>query len=192
MRGLRASLVILVFLTLLTGVAYPWTMTGLAQWLWPVQANGSLVQNQAGHVIGSVWIGQYFEDNPAYFWGRPSATEPVPYAASGSAGSNWGPSSKVLQARIEKRILQLQQADPGNSQPIPIDLVTASGSGLDPHITLAAAEYQVNRVARTRNRSPEHVRNLVNSSLEPRTLGLLGEPRVNVLRLNIALDQKLK
>ena len=183
---LRPALVFLGGFTLLTGVIYPLLVTAVAQIIFPFQANGSLVE-QDGAILGSELIGQPFDD-PAYFWGRPSLTQPYPYNAAASAGSTLAPSNPALTEQVSARIAALETADPSNTRPIPVDLVTASASGLDPHISLAAAEYQVERVAEVRGVETAVVRQLVNEYTEGRTLGLLGEPRVNVLRLNLALD----
>jgi len=182
----RASVVILAFFTFLTGVVYPLAVTGIAQLLFPYQSNGSLMI-QDGTVIGSDLIGQSFTD-PGYFWSRPSATSPFPYNAAASSGSNLGPTNPALGQAVHARIEVLQSADPGNTSPIPVDLVTASASGLDPHISVAAALYQLPRVARERGLSEELVHRLVEQNTEGRQLGFLGEPRVNVLKLNLALD----
>lgn len=183
---LRPALMMLLILTVLTGVMYPLAVTGLAQLLFPTQANGSLM-NRDGKVIGSELIGQYF-DEPKYFWGRPSATSPYPYNAAASSGSNLGPTNPVLIEAVKRRVGALRAADPGNEAPVPVDLVTASGSGLDPHISPAAALYQVHRVARVRGVQESQVKDLVALHTEGRQFGLLGEPRVNVLKLNLALD----
>ncbi len=185
-REFRPALVALLAFTLLTGVAYPLVVTGLAQLLFPAQANGSLIA-QNGHIAGSALIGQPF-DNPKYFWGRLSATAPYPYNASASSGSNLGPTNPALAAAVQARITALRAADPGNTAPIPVDLVTASASGLDPQISVAAADYQVARVARARGLPVATVQALVARYTEGRDLGVLGEPRVNVLELNLALD----
>ncbi len=177
---------LLALFTLLTGVVYPLAVTGLAQVIFPTQANGSLIR-QNGRVVGSTQIGQPFDD-PRYFWGRPSATAPFPYNAAASAGSNLGPSNPALIEAVQARIAALQAADPGNTQAVPVDLVTASASGLDPHISLAAALYQAPRVARARGLAAEAVEQLVAQYTEGRQLGFLGEPLVNVLKLNLALD----
>ena len=183
---LRPALTMLLALTLLTGVVYPLIVTGLAQIIFPQQANGSLVVRD-GKVIGSELIGQYF-DEPKYFWGRPSATSPFPYNAAASSGSNLGPTNPVLIEAVKIRVAALRAADPGNEAPVPVDLVTASGSGLDPHISPAAADYQVKRVARARGLKERQVEDLVERYTDGRQFGLLGEPRVNVLKLNLALD----
>jgi K+-transporting ATPase ATPase C chain len=172
--------------TLMTGVIYPLVVTGVAQLFFRARANGSLIE-QDGRVIGSELIGQPFDD-PAYFWGRLSATGPFPYNAAASSGSNLGPLNEELLAAVQVRVDALRAADPGNRAPIPVDLVTASASGLDPHISPAAAYYQVSRVAAARDLSAERVRRLVEEHVEDRQLGFLGEPVVNVLQLNLALD----
>ena len=176
----------LVLLALITGLAYPLVVTGIAQVLFPHQANGSLIVRD-GRVAGSEWIGQPFSD-PRYFWGRPSATVSFPYNAAASAGSNLGPSSPALQEAVSARLEALRAADPGNARPVPVDLVTASASGLDPDISVAAALYQVPRVARVRGVSEQEVEALVRRCTASRQLGVLGELRVNVLNLNLALD----
>ena len=190
---LRSAVVLLILFTLLTGVAYPLLVTGIAQAIFPVQANGSLIVRSGPPVgpIGSALIGQPFDD-PKYFWGRLSATSPFPYNAAASCGSNYGPLSSALTDAVQSRIAALhaasRAADPGNTAPIPVDLVTASASGLDPHISVAAALYQVPQVARARGLSEDQVRALVAQFTEGRQFGILGEPRVNVLKLNLALD----
>jgi len=186
----RAAIVSLVVLTVVTGVVYPLIVTGIAQLVFPSQANGSLVTRN-GKVVGSALIGQPFDD-PKYFWGRPSATSPFSYNAGASAGSNLSPTNPDLVKAVRGRVDALRAADPGNTAPVPVDLVSASGSGLDPHISPAAALYQVSRVARARGLSPDAVRGLVDQHTEGRTLGVLGEARVNVLALNLALDGKWK
>ena len=183
---LRPALMMLLVLTVLTGVMYPLAVTGLAHLLFPTQANGSLMTRD-GKVIGSELIGQYF-DEPQYFWGRPSATSPYPYNAAASSGSNLGPTNPVLIEAVKTRVAALRAADPGNEAPVPVDLVTTSGSGLDPHISPAAALYQAHRVARVRGVQESQVKDLVALHTEGRQFGLLGEPRVNVLKLNLALD----
>ena len=189
---LRPALVSLLLLTLLTGVAYPLLVTGLAQVVFPQQANGSLIVRD-GQVVGSSLIGQSFDD-PKYFWGRLSATGTVPYNSfnaenlTASSGSNYGPLNPALMEMVQARIDALKAADPTNTQPIPVDLVTVSASGLDPHISPAAALYQLDRVARARGLDPAIVKQLIDQHTQRRDLGLLGEPRVNVLELNLALD----
>ncbi len=183
---LRPALASLALLTVLTGLVYPLIVTGIAQIVFPQQAQGSLIVKD-GKAIGSELIGQSFDD-PQYFWGRLSATEPFPYNAAASSGSNYGPLNPALLEMVQGRVAALKAADPDNTQPIPVDLVTASGSGLDPHISPAAAEYQVARVARVRRLDVSTVRQLVAQHTEGRDLAVLGEPRVNVLELNLALD----
>lgn len=182
----RVSLILIGLLTVVTGVIYPLVVTGVAQVAFPTQANGSLVARD-GKLVGSALIGQPF-DAPKYFWSRPSATSPFPDNAGASSGSNQGPLNPALARAVQARVDALRAADPGNSAAVPVDLVTASASGLDPHISPAAALYQVPRVARERKLDAETVRQLVERHIEGRTLGLLGEPRVNVLALNLALD----
>ena len=183
---LRPALTSLILFTLITGVAYPLVVTGIAQVIFPFRANGSLIVKD-GKVVGSALIGQVF-DEPKYFWGRPSATSPFGYNAAASSGSNLSPTNPDLVKAVQGRVEALRAADPGNTAPVPVDLVTASGSGLDPHISPAAALYQVPRVARERKLAPDAVRALVDRNTEGRFWGLLGEPRVNVLALNLALD----
>ena len=187
---LRPALVSLVALTLITGLLYPLVVTGIAQLLFPRQANGSLILID-GQPVGSSLIGQPF-DAPKYFWGRPSATSPFPYNAAASSGSNLGPTNDALIKAVQARIDALKAADPDNPLPLPVDLVTASGSGLDPHISPAAAAYQVRRIARVRGLDETVVRRLVTQHTEGRQFGVLGEPRVNVLTLNLALDRHVK
>jgi K+-transporting ATPase ATPase C chain len=176
----------LIVFTVITGVAYPLVVTGIAQVAFKDQANGSLIEKD-GKVLGSRLIGQPFSD-PKYFWSRPSATSPMPYNGAASSGSNQGPTNPALKEAVEGRVKALREADPANTKPVPVDLVTASSSGLDPHISPAAADYQVERVAKARNIDPGKVRELVAAHKEGRQLGILGEPRVNVLTLNLALD----
>jgi K+-transporting ATPase ATPase C chain len=183
---LRPAITALLLLTLITGVLYPLAVTGLAQLLFPRQSNGSLIVRD-GDVLGSELIGQSFDD-PKYFWGRLSATAGFPYNAAASSGSNLGPSNPALTDMVQARIAELRAADPGNTQPIPVDLVTASGSGLDPHISVAAALYQAPRVARLRGLAESAVLDLIARYTEGRQFGIFGEPRVNVLLLNLALD----
>ena len=176
----------LLTLTLLTGVIYPLAVTGLAQLFLPSLADGSLIIRD-GKVIGSELIGQQFDD-PKYFWGRPSATSPFPYNAAASSGSNLGPTNPAFINAVRERVSALRAADPVNDTPIPVDLVTASGSGLDPHMSPAAAEYQLKRVARARGLGENTLRDLVARHTEGRQLGVLGERRINILKLNVALD----
>jgi len=189
---LRPALLMLLILTVITGVIYPLVVTGIAQVVFPHQANGSLIDID-GKTYGSELIGQQFDD-PKYFWGRLSATGDFPYNAfnaetlTGSSGSNYGPLNPALMDAVQARIDALQAADPGNRLPIPVDLVTASGSGLDPDISVAAALYQVHRVAQARGLSETQVKSLVDKYTQGRQFGFLGEPRVNVLELNLALD----
>jgi K+-transporting ATPase ATPase C chain len=192
-KELKPALMILVILTVVTGAIYPIVVTGIAQVLFPNAANGSLIDRDGkpakggAGTVGSDLVGQPFGD-PKRFWGRPSATSPYPYNASASSGSNQGPLNPALTDAVKDRVKALREADSGNTAPVPVDLVTASASGLDPHISPAAAEYQVARVAKARGLDPQKVRDLVAQSTEGRQLGFLGEPRVNVLRLNLALD----
>ena len=184
----RPALVLFALLSVLTGLVYPAVVTGISQVVFHEQANGSLLVKN-GKVLGSRLIGQPFDD-PRYFWSRPSATSPFPYNPASSTGSNLGPTNPALADAVKARVAALRSADPGSSAPVPIDLVTASGSGLDPHISPAAAEFQAARVARVRGLPRESVRALVARHTEGRTLGFLGEPRVNVLKLNLALDAR--
>jgi K+-transporting ATPase ATPase C chain len=186
LKHLRTSIIAIVLFTVLTGVFYPFLVTGIAQLVFPSKANGSLLKNN-GKVFGSELIGQSFSD-PKYFWSRPSATGPFAYNAGASSGSNYGPINKTYLDGVKKRIQDLKAVDSSNTQPVPADLVTASGSGLDPHISIAAALYQLPRVARIRNLNQDKLRSLVVQFTEGRQLGFLGEPRVNVLKLNLALD----
>ena len=181
------ALRMLVVLTVITGVAYPLLVTGLAQLVFPRQANGSLVES-GGKIFGSTLIGQPFSD-PKYFWSRPSATSPQPYNAMASSGSNQGPRNPALADAVKDRIKALRDADRDNKAPVPADLVTASASGLDPEISVAAAEFQLHRVAKARGLDEDKVRALVTANTSGRTFGILGESRVNVLALNLALDQ---
>lgn len=190
---LRPAFFMLLIFTIITGVIYPLVVTGIAQVVFPSQANGSLIMAEGGKAVGSELIGQQFDD-PKYFWGRLSATGAFPYNAfnaetlTGSSGSNYGPLNSALMDMVQARIDALKAADPDNTAPIPVDLVTASGSGLDPHISVAAALYQIHRVAQARGLSDEAVKALVDEYTEGRQFGFLGEPRVNVLKLNLALD----
>lgn len=184
---IRPALVMLLALTIVTGLIYPVLVTLAARYAFPAQAAGSLITRD-GRRVGSLLIGQPFDD-PKYFWGRPSATSPFPYNAASSSGSNLSPTNPDLIKAVQARVEALRSADPGNTAPVPVDLVTASGSGLDPHISPAAALYQVSRVAKARKLDPESVRQLVVQHTEGRWLGLLGEPHVNVLALNLALDR---
>jgi K+-transporting ATPase ATPase C chain len=187
---IRPALTMLLIFTVLTGLVYPLSVTGLAQLFFPEQANGSLVVHN-GKVGGSKLIGQYF-DKPEYFWGRPSATSPFPYNAAASSGSNLSPTNPALIEAVKARVATLRSADPGSDTPVPVDLVTASASGLDSHISPAAAMYQVNRVARARGLDERRVRELVARNIEGRQFALLGEPRVNVLELNLALNALIR
>lgn len=186
---IKPALILLLCLTALTGVVYPLLVTLSAQLLFPAQANGSLLGSNE-QPLGSELIGQTFT-RPEYFWGRPSATSPVPYNAGASSGSNQGPTNPALIDAVQARIKALRDADPSHSEAVPVDLVTASASGLDPHISPAAAAYQISRVAKARHMSTDSVRELVGRYTEPRQWGVLGEPRVNVLKLNLALDKRL-
>ncbi len=183
---LRPAIVLLLIMTAITGVAYPLLVTGIAQVVFPHEAGGSLIVKN-GKAVGSRLIGQSFSDSK-YFWSRPSATSPQPYNGVASTGSNLGPINPALTEGVKKNIDALQAADPTNQAPIPVDLVTASASGLDPEISLAAARYQAGRVAHVRGLSQEAVQSLIDSHAQDRWLGFLGEPRVNVLELNLALD----
>jgi potassium-transporting ATPase KdpC subunit len=184
------ALRMLVIMTALTGVAYPLLVTGIAKIAFPRAASGSLIMAD-GKTLGSDLIGQPFDD-PKYFWSRPSATSPQPYNGMASSGSNQGPRNPALADAVKDRIKALRDADPGSTGSVPVDLVTASGSGLDPHISVAAGQYQVARVAKARGLSVDQVQRLVAENTEGRTFGVLGESRVNVLKLNIALDRTPK
>lgn len=182
----RPAVLSLLLLTVITGLLYPLAVTGIAQVLFPDQANGSLIVRN-GVAVGSALIGQPFDD-PKYFWGRPSATSPYAYNAGASSGSNLGPTNEALKKGVADRVAALKAADPENQALVPVDLITASGSGLDPHISQAAATYQLHRVAKARGVAEEIVRRLVAEHTEGRQWGVFGEPRVNVLELNLALD----
>lgn len=182
----RPAVTLFILLSAITGLLYPLLVTGIGQTLFPAQTAGNLIERD-GKLIGSSLIGQNFTD-PKYFWGRPSATAPDPYNAAASGGSNLGPLNPALKEAVESRIKALRAADPGNARPVPADLVTASASGLDPHISPAAAEYQTARVARARGLTLDVVRTLTAQHTENRQWGVFGEPRVNVLELNLALD----
>jgi len=184
---IRPAITLFVLLSVVTGIVYPLAVTGVAQVAFPHQASGSLIVKD-GQPVGSSLIGQNFTD-PKYFWGRPSATGPMPYNAANSSGSNQGPTNPALVDAVKGRIEALKAADPANTAPIPVDLVTASGSGLDPEVSVAAAEYQLNRVARARRLAPDVVKSLIAQHTTDRLFGLLGERRVNVLTLNLALDR---
>jgi K+-transporting ATPase ATPase C chain len=184
---LRPALILFLTLVLVTGLFYPLVITGLAQVIFPYQANGSLIINN-NQVIGSELIGQQFTD-PRYFWGRLSATGDHPYNASASGGSNYSVLNPNLESQVRDRLAALEAAEPNNQQAVPVDLVTTSGSGLDPNISIAAARYQASRVARLRGLSIDQVLALIDQHTEDRVLGFLGEPRVNVLELNLALDE---
>ena len=185
-KQIKPAVVLFFVLTILLGIVYPLVITGIAQVIFPVQSNGNVIEHN-GKVAGSALVGQPFT-SANYFWGRPSATSPVPYNAGASSGSNLGPNNPALTDAVKARADALHAADPTNTQLIPVDLVTASGSGLDPDISIAAAEYQVPRIARERNLSEQDVQALVAQQIEPRQFGIFGEPRVNVLSLNLALD----
>lgn len=187
---IRPTIVFLLLLTVLFGGLYPLASTGLVQALFPSGAQGSLILGKNGKPLGSGLIGQNFSQ-PQYFWGRISATAPYGYNASASTGSNYGPTNQSLVDATKARVDALHAADPANAAPIPVDLATASGSGLDPHISKAAADYQVARIARTRGIGEQQVRQLVSRYTEGRQFSILGEPRVNVLKLNLALDDKI-
>lgn len=186
LQSLKPALVLFVLLTIITGVVYPLATTGIGQWLMPKQANGSLIEKD-GKLIGSSLIGQNFT-NAKYFWGRPSATSPYPNNAAASSGSNLGPLNPTLAEAVKGRVAALKSADPDNTQPVPVDLVTTSASGLDPHISPAAANYQINRVAKARGLSLHTVQAAIAANTKDRQWGVFGELRVNVLTLNIELD----
>jgi K+-transporting ATPase ATPase C chain len=183
---IRNSFMSILVFTILTGIIYPLAVTGIAQVIFPRQASGSIIMKN-GKAVGSVLIGQQFED-PKYFWGRLSATTPYPYNGGSSTGSNLGPNNPDLSKAVQARIDALRAADPGNQAKIPVDLVTASGSGLDPHISLAAVEYQLHRVAKARGLDDARLREMVARNTQGGWLGMIGEPVVNVLELNLALD----
>ena len=185
-KQFRIAVVSTLAITVVFGLGYPVAFTAVAQLLFPKQANGSLLYKD-GKPVGSHLIGQPFDD-PKYFWSRLSATSPVPYNAASSSGSNLGPTNPALMQAVQGRIDALHKADPDNHDPIPVDLVTASGSGLDPHITPAAAQYQAKRIAKVRNLSESAVQDMIERHTEGRWLGLVGEPTVNVLELNLELD----
>jgi K+-transporting ATPase ATPase C chain len=187
LKIIRQAIFSVIVLTIITGIVYPLAVTGMAQLIFPKQANGSIVVRD-GKTVGSSLIGQPFSDSK-YFWGRPSATSPQPYNGAASSGSNLGPSNPALVLNVQAAVKALRAADPGNNDPVPVDLITASGSGLDPHITPAAANYQAARVAKARNIDESKVSSVISSCTEDRQLSLLGEPRVNVLCLNLKLDE---
>lgn len=187
---IRPAVSLFVLLSVVTGLVYPLVVTGVAQLAFPEAAHGSLIVKD-GKTVGSALIGQSFTA-PKYFWGRPSATGPMPYNAAASSGSNQGPLHPALVDAAKGRAETLRAADPGNTQPVPIELLTASASGLDPHISPATAEYQVPRVARARGMDTQIVRHLIASHTEDRNLGIFGEPRINVLKLNLALDAQAR
>ena len=187
-RQLKIAFIFLGVFTVVTGIIYPLAVTGIAQTFFHHRSNGSLIVVQ-GKTAGSELIGQPFSD-PKYFWGRLSATSPVPYNADASSGSNYGPENQELRQAVQSRIDALKAVDPGNNNPVPVDLVTFSGSGLDPNISVAAAQYQVPRVARYWGLPESQVLSLIKKFTENRQFGILGEPRVNVLELNLALDNK--
>ena len=194
-QALRPAIVLFLLLSVMTGIVYPLVTTGIGQWLLPAQANGSLITKD-GKVIGSSLIGQNFTE-PKYFWGRPSATGPYPNNAAASSGSNLGPLNPALADAVKARVAALKSADleitdQENTLPVPVDLVTASASGLDPEISPAAALYQVNRVAKARGLSVDKIQAAITANTKDRQLGILGEPRVNVVMLNIALDNLAK
>jgi K+-transporting ATPase ATPase C chain len=187
--ALRQVSVILILFTVILGGVYPAIVTGLSKWWFPKQADGSIIKDEKGNAIGSELIGQNFT-SPEYFWGRPSATAPMPYNAAASTGSNLSNSAPALLDAIKARVDTLKQANPKNRDPIPVDLVTASASGLDPHISIAAAYYQIGRVAKARGLSEDKVKELIDKYTEDRIMGIIGEPVVNVLLLNLELDKQ--
>jgi K+-transporting ATPase ATPase C chain len=187
---LRQTVLVFLGVTIVTGVVYPALITVVAQVVFPHQANGSLIERD-GKLVGSALIGQQFDD-PRYFWSRPSTTSPTPYNAAASTGSNYGPTNPAQLEAVRARVDALRKANPVQTGPVPIDLVTASGSGLDPHISPAAAEYQVDRVAKARSVSTQTIHNLVAQHTGGQELGVVGEPRVNVLELNLAMDTLAK
>lgn len=189
MQEIRPALILFLLLTVLTGVVYPGVVTLVARTFFADQAGGSLLESD-GQVVGSRLLGQPFS-GPQYFWSRPSATGSHPYNGAASGGSNQGPINPALETAVRDRVAALRLADPDNTAPVPVDLVTASASGLDPHLSPAAAEYQVNRVARARGVPADDVRQLVREATRERTLGIFGEARVNVLELNLSLDSRL-
>ncbi len=185
---IRNSLMSLLLFTILTGIIYPLAVTGIAQVIFPRQANGSII-TKSGKTVGSALIGQQFDD-PKYFWGRLSATSPYPYNGASSTGSNLGPNNPDLMKAVQVRVDALHAAEPKDPAEIPVDLVTASASGLDPHISIAAAEYQLHRVAKARGLEDARIRDIVAQNTSGRWLGVIGEPVVNVLELNLALDEQ--
>jgi K+-transporting ATPase ATPase C chain len=185
---LKPAAMLLLLLTVLTGVIYPLVVTAFAQLFYADKANGSLIYDSKGQAVGSALIGQSFTQ-AKYFWGRASATSPYPYNASASSGSNLGPTNPALMDAVNARVKTLQTAEPTNKAAVPVDLVTTSASGLDPHISVAAADYQIKRVAKARNMDEKKLRELVNAQTETRQWFILGEPRINVIQLNLALDQ---
>ncbi len=187
-RLIRQATLLLLMMTVITGVAYPFAVTGVAQLLFRHAANGSVIE-RGGKPLGSALIGQPFDD-AKYFWSRPSATAPFADNSASSTGSNLGPTNAALTVAVKQRIEALRAADPANTMPVPVDLITASGSGLDPHITPAAAHYQLARVARARGRNETDIAALIAQATEDRQFGVLGEPRVNVLKLNLLLDSR--
>ena len=187
LKEFRSALILLMALSILTGMLYPALVTGVAKVAFANASDGSLLESD-GRIVGSRLVGQHFSD-PKHFWGRPSATSPMPYNAASSGGSNQGPLNPALADAVKERIKSLKSSDPTQTSPIPIDLVTTSASGLDPHISVAAALWQVPRIARERHLSEQEVRTVVNAQTEGRQLGFLGEPRVNVLALNLHLDK---